>query len=291
MIEAEGRALGLSTATLTFLLGIGERPANGEASLIIPDVASEVVLSSFTDAGEALLAAFESQRARGGRWAVHTGEVIETAPTIGPTLDRGLALLAIGGNGQILVSASTAVRVENRLPAGARLVDRGIHRLQDLGRPEHVWQLSSNGLPAEAGELRSLSTFRHNLPTQLTPLIGRRADIGEIGRLVSAERLVTITGAGGVGKTRVALAVAAASMERFPGGAWWVELAPVTTGRAVARAALAVLNAAEAPGVPGSVQLAAALGDEGGCSLWTTVSTSSMTARSSSPSCLRRILR
>ena len=225
MIEAEARALGLPTATVTFLLVTGERPANGEALLTHPDVASEVALSSFTDAGEALVAAIESQRGGDGRWAVHTGEVIETAPTIGPTLDRGLALLAIGGNGQILVSASTAARVENRLPVGTRLVDRGIHRLHDLGRPEHVWQLTSDGLPAEAADLRSLTTFRHNLPTQLTPLIGRRADIGEIGRLVSAERLVTITGAGGVGKTRVALAVAAASMERFPGGVWWVELA------------------------------------------------------------------
>ena len=185
MIEAEARALGLPTATVTFLLVTGERPANGEALLTHPDVASEVALSSFTDAGEALVAAFESQRGGDGRWAVHTGEVIEIAPTIGPTLDRGLALLAIGGSGQILVSASTAARVENRLPVGTRLVDRGIHRLHDLGRPEHVWQLSSDGLPAEAGDLRSLTTFRHNLPTQLTPLIGRRADIGEIGRLVS----------------------------------------------------------------------------------------------------------
>ena len=108
MIEAEARALGLPTATVTFLLLTGERPANGEALLTHPDVASEVALSSFTDAGDALVAAIESQRGGDGRWAVHTGEVIETAPTIGPTLDRGLALLAIGGNGQILVSASTA---------------------------------------------------------------------------------------------------------------------------------------------------------------------------------------
>ena len=263
MIEAEARALGLPTSTVTFLLATAERPANGVALVASPNVASEVVLNSFTDAREALHAAFEARRGGVGRWAVHTGEVIDDAPTVGPTLDRGLALLAIGGDGHILVSASTAVCVENRLPAGTRLVDRGIHRLRDLGRPEHVWQLSSDGLPAEGGELRSLTVFRHNLPTQLTPLIGRRADIGEIGRLGSAERLVTIIGAGGVGKTRVALAVAAASMERFPGGVWWVELAAVTTGPAVARAALAVLNAAEAPGVPGSVQLAAALGNEG----------------------------
>ena len=140
-----------------------------------------------------------------------------------PTLDRGLALLAIGGNGQILVSASTADRVENRLPVGTRLVDRGIttSTISGARNTSGSW---SDGLPAEAGDLRSLTTFRHNLPTQLTPLIGRRADIGEIGRLVGGERLVTITGAGGIGKTRVALAVAAASMERFPGGVWWVEL-------------------------------------------------------------------
>ena len=226
------------------------------------DVASEVVLGSFTDAAEALLAACEAQRGGGGRWAVHTGEVIDTATTIGPALDRGLALLAIAGNGQILVSASTAGRVENRLPAGTTLVDRGIHRLQDLGRPEHVWQLTSDGVPAGDRELRSLSTFRHNLPTQLTPLIGRRADTDDVVPLVGSERLVTITGAGGVGKTRLALAVAAASLEQFPGGVWWVELAAVMAPGGAARAALAVLGAPEAPDAPSALQVAAALGHE-----------------------------
>ena len=182
MIEAEARALGLPTATVTFLLVTGERPANGEALLTHPDVASEVALSSFTDAGEALVAAFESQRGGDGRWAVHTGEVIETAPTIGPTLDRGLALLAIGRSGQILVSAATAVLVrespacrhERSLTGGStppRSRAPGARLAAELRRAS---------LP-RLRTVRSLTTFRHNLPTQLTPLIGRRADI-ERGR-------------------------------------------------------------------------------------------------------------
>ena len=150
----------------------------------------------------------------------------------------------------------------DRLPDNAMLIDRGVHHLQDLGQPEHVWQLVGDETASKLSPLRSLSTCRHNLPTHLTALIGRRSDIHDVGRLVGGERLVTITGPGGVGKTRLAIAVAAATMQRFPGGVWWVELAAVTTGDGAARAALAVLGAAEGPGVPASMQLAAALGDE-----------------------------
>ena len=276
MIEAAARALGLQTATRTFLLAAIERPehrqlleraitARAGMSLPSDDVGDRVVMASFEEPAAAIEAALAGHRAGGlgtVRSAVHTGVVVMPVGDVGPTLDRGLALLAIAPRGQILVSGSTAVLVQNRLPAGAALVDRGTHGLHDLGRPEHVWHLSTGKSVAEVLPVRSLTTSRHNLPTQLTPLIGRRTDIEEVVRLVGVERLVTISGPGGVGKTRLAIAVAAMAIDRFPGGVWWVELAAVTVDGGAGRAALAVLGAPTTINAPVVDQIAAALSDE-----------------------------
>jgi predicted ATPase/DNA-binding CsgD family transcriptional regulator len=142
------------------------------------------------------------------------------------------------------------------------LQDFGFHRLKDLGRPEHIWQLVHPDLPSTFPALRSLDTFRHNLPVQLTPLIGRAADVLDVRHQLDDERLVTLTGSAGVGKTRLALAVAAEAIEEYPGGVWFVELAPVTDGGAVGRTALAVLGVREAPEVSAVQQLAVALGEQ-----------------------------
>ena len=156
MIEAEARALGLQTASRTFLLAAVDRPkhrhlleraitAGGGTSLPSDDVGSGVVIASFEEPAAAIEAAWPETVPVGWavRSAVHTGIVVLPVGDAGPTLDRGLALLAIAPRGQILVSDSTAVLVQNRLPAGAALVDRGTHGLHDLGRPEHVWHLST----------------------------------------------------------------------------------------------------------------------------------------------------
>ena len=261
----------------TFLLAVSERPeheqllgraitAHRGTPLVAGDVVHGIVVGVFDDAADAIAAALDAHGEGDGlaavRMVVHTGEVVLPAVDASSTLDRGLALLAIGVGGQLVLSGTSARSLVDRLPDNAMLIDRGVHHLQDLGQPEHVWQLVGDETPSKLSPLRSLSTCRHNLPTHLTPLIGRRSDVHDVGRLVGAERLVTITGPGGVGKTRLAIAVAAATMQRFPGGVWWVELAAVTTGDGAARAALAVLGAAEGPGVPASMQLAAALGDE-----------------------------
>ena len=115
------------------------------------------------------------------------------------------------------------------------------------GRPEHVWQLADPDLPSEFPPLRSLDAFRHNLPVQLTPLVGRRSEIAELHTLLTTDRLVTLTGSAGVGKTRLALAVSAEAVDR-PGGVWWVELAALSDPDAIGRAALAALGAPEATG-------------------------------------------
>jgi predicted ATPase/DNA-binding CsgD family transcriptional regulator len=273
VIEAEARALGLPLATRTILLAALERSAEAQlltcavaarhgALLSGSAVGARILAGSFDGARDAVGAAVEA-RADGvtAAMAVHTGGVVLPDHAAGPTLDRGIALLALSRAGQILISTRTCGLIQEGLPSSVRLVDRGIHRLPDLARSEHVWELTTHD-EIELAELQSLSTLQHNLPAQFTPLICRHAENREVDRLLQAERLVTIIGPGGVGKTRFALAVAASMTGRFPGGVWWTELAAVRTGAGVVRAALAVLRAAEAPQVPGAVQVAAALGDE-----------------------------
>ena len=140
------------------------------------------------------------------------------------------------------------------------LLDLGVHRLTDLGPREHLWQLSHADLRSEFPPLRSLDAFRHNLPSHLTPLIGRGRDVTELAELISRERLVTLTGSAGVGKTRLALAVAAAVLDRFEGGVWWVELAALSDPEAIGRAAVVAVGAREGFGGTAASQVAAALG-------------------------------
>jgi predicted ATPase/class 3 adenylate cyclase len=233
------------------------------------------VVGAFSRASDALAAAVAAQRAfvaepwpagadLAVRMAVHTGEAQLSDETyyLGQALNRCARIRATGHGGQILVSAPTAALVTDRLPASSTLEDLGLHRLKDLGRPEHVFQLVHPELPSAFPPLRSLDAYRHNLPTQLTPLVGRTGEIADVAGLVGDDRLVTLTGSAGVGKTRLALAVAADCVDRFAGGVWWVELAPLADPSGVGRAVLAAVGAREGPGLPIVSQLAAALGDE-----------------------------
>ena len=195
--------------------------------------------------------------------ALHRGEVVLLPDGVGGTVvDRATDLAAIGSSGAVLVSERAAEHLAGRLPAGVDIVERGVHRLHDLGRPERVWQLLDVDESAESAPLQSLSSFPNNLPTALTPFIGRHSEIDAVVELVAVERLLTVTGAGGVGKTRFALAVAARAPRSFRGGAWNVELASVGAGGDVGRAVLGALRIAERSGVPIEVQVATALGDE-----------------------------
>ena len=195
---------------------------------------------------------------------VHTGEaqLRDAGYYLGHALNRAARIRATGHGGQVLVSGATAALVADRLPVGATLADLGLHRLKDLGTPEHIWQLLHPDLPSAFPPLRSLDVFHHNLPIQLTPLIGRGSEIVEVREMLAGERLLTLTGSAGVGKTRLALAVAAEALDSQPGGVWWVELAPLADPNAVGRAALAALGAREVPGAPVVHQLAVELGDQ-----------------------------
>jgi predicted ATPase len=136
--------------------------------------------------------------------------------------------MSIGHGGQVLLSGTTRELSEGNLPDGASLVDLGLRRLKDLTQPEQVWQLTVRGQPAEFPPLNSLDARPNNLPVQVSSLIGRERDLDDVKILLGKRRLVTITGSGGVGKTRLALQVGADLIDHYPDGVWFADLAPIT---------------------------------------------------------------
>jgi predicted ATPase/class 3 adenylate cyclase/DNA-binding CsgD family transcriptional regulator len=183
------------------------------------------------------------------RIALHTGEVQlrDDANYVGQAVNRCARLRDIAHGGQTLLSQSTYELVADRLPDDVTLSDLGTHRLKDLARPEHVYQLCHPELSAEFLPLRSLNVLPNNLPSQPTSFIGRSIEIAEIRKLLADNRLVTLTGSGGCGKTRLALQVAADELGDFPDGVWWVDLAPITDGAAVMSSLAAVLGVRDVP--------------------------------------------
>jgi hypothetical protein len=198
--------------------------------------------SAFPTAPDALEAALESQRLllkeRWGesgplrvRMALHMGAAEERdGDYFGPPVNRVARLLSAAHGGQVLLSLPTHEMVRDQLPAGVDIRDLGDHRLKDLFRPERVFQLKASGLPSEFPPLRTLDAHRNNLPIQPTPLIGREKEVAEVCKLLLRPevRLLTLTGAGGTGKTRLALQVAAELTEDFEKGVFFVSLAPIS---------------------------------------------------------------
>jgi predicted ATPase/class 3 adenylate cyclase/DNA-binding CsgD family transcriptional regulator len=188
---------------------------------------------AFTRASDAVVCALELQRADLApiklRIGLHTGEVQlrDEDNYVGPTLNRCGRLRDLGHGGQTLVSQATYDLVVDRLPVGGSLVDLGAHRMRDLDLPERVHQLCHRDLVDEFPPLRSLDSYPHNLPVQLTRFIGRETELSELRQLLLDNRLVTLTGAGGAGKTRLALHLAADALLDHPDGAWQLDLAPI----------------------------------------------------------------
>ncbi|OBK76342.1 adenylate/guanylate cyclase domain-containing protein [Mycobacterium sp. 1164985.4] len=172
------------------------------------------------------------------RMGLHTDEaiVVNDNNYASQPVNRCSRLMAAAHGGQVVLSASTETLVRNQLPDGAGLIDLGEHRLRDLGSPTRVFQLTLDGLGQEFPPLRSLATFPSNLPAQVSSFIGREADVARVIRALTDSRVVTITGVGGVGKTRLAIQVAAELLPHYREGAWLLELAPVTDPPGVAEA-------------------------------------------------------
>lgn len=186
------------------------------------------------------------------RMALHTGEAAraQEGRYSGPAIIRGARLRAAAHGGQVLLSATTAALADGTLPAGARLEDLGRVHLRDLDLPERVHQLVHPHLEASFPPLRGLVDPPVRLPADMSALVGRVGERQELVGLVTTHRLVVVTGAGGAGKTRLALAAARdVSADRY-GGTWWVELAPLTAGDDVARAVAAALGTS-VPGTEG----------------------------------------
>jgi predicted ATPase/class 3 adenylate cyclase len=183
------------------------------------------------------------------RMAVHTGEVEEREGEYsGPVVSRVARLLATGYGNQVLLSVATEALVHDVLPAGASLRDLGSHRLRDLQRPEQVFQLLHPDLAAEFPPLRSLESVPNNLPRQLTSFIGRERELHEVKRLLGEANLVTLTGVGGCGKTRLALQVAAEVVQEYADGAWLIELAGLEEPSLAPQQVMRVLGVREQPG-------------------------------------------
>ena len=218
---------------------------------------------AFAEAREAIEAAVAAQRAVAAhtwpegvslrvRMGLHTGE-----PTLGPGIyvgidvHRAARICSAGYGGQILLSERSHAEVERTLPHGVSLRDLGEHRLKDLARPEHIYQIVIPGLPADFPPLKSLDLKTNNLPSlELTSFVGRERELVDIKRLLSGSRLVTLMGPGGAGKTRLSLQVAADLIERFRHGVWLVELAPLSDPAVVVQTVATVFGVREMTGRP-----------------------------------------
>jgi predicted ATPase/class 3 adenylate cyclase/DNA-binding CsgD family transcriptional regulator len=190
---------------------------------------------AFARAADAAGCALELQRAPLApirlRIGVHTGDVQlrDEGNYAGPTINRTARLRDLAHGGQTVLSGATEDMVLDNLPADSWLTDLGTHPLRDLPRPERVVQLCHPDLRNDFPPLRTASTVvSHNLPVQLTSFVGRGAQMTDVEKLLVDNRLVTLTGAGGAGKTRLAVEIAARIAPEFRDGVWYVDLAPIT---------------------------------------------------------------
>jgi predicted ATPase/class 3 adenylate cyclase len=218
------------------------------------------MLAVFPTAQDALVAAAVAQVALGSadwgetgplrvRMSLHTGEPENrNGDYFGPVLNRASRLMAAAHGGQVVVSQVTEGILHDALPASLELVDLGEHRLRDLSGAERVFQLIGPGLKSRFPVLRSVEAVRGNLPTQVTSFLGRENELKAVPSALAESRLVTLTGVGGVGKTRLALQVAAKMLPDYPDGVWLCELAPVRDAGAVEGVAAAVFGVTARPG-------------------------------------------
>ena len=184
------------------------------------------------------------------RIGIHIGEAeVRDGDYSGGAVNRAERLMSVAHGGQIVVSAATEEVLHDALPEKYGFIDLGEHRLRDRGRTERLFQVAHPDLEREFAPLRTLDAFpRNNLPRQATTFVGRKAETASLSELVCRSSLVTLTGVGGVGKTRIALQIAAEIIDEFPDGAWLCEFAPVTDPEAVWETIAACLRVQAFPG-------------------------------------------
>ena len=199
------------------------------------DTQGDAFFVAFARARDAVEAAADGQRLLGAgpirvRMGIHTGEPLRTEEGyVGMDVHRGARIAAAGHGGQVLVSQTAQQLIQDDLPAELALHDLGQHRLKDLSRPQQIFQLLAEGLERDFPPLASLENRPTNLPPQATPLIGRERELAEVVELMRNPdvRLLTLTGPGGAGKTRLALQAAADLLDDFTDGVFFVGLAEI----------------------------------------------------------------
>jgi predicted ATPase/class 3 adenylate cyclase len=224
------------------------------------DTQGDAFFFAFPDAGRALAAVAQGQRVLashvwpGGhdlrvRMGVHTGEPLRTPEGyVGVALHQGARVMACAHGQQVVVSAAAASAGAGQLGGTLSLQDLGEHRLKDLSEPQRLFQLCGDGLRDDFPPLRSLGGYFTNLPTAPGALYGRRRELAELVEALAERRLVTLTGPGGTGKTRLALQVGAEALDRFPGGVFFCDLAPLSDPALVAATIAQALGLREQPG-------------------------------------------
>jgi predicted ATPase/class 3 adenylate cyclase/DNA-binding XRE family transcriptional regulator len=217
---------------------------------------------AFAQAPEAVAAAAQAQHALAAhtwpegarvlmRMGLHTGTAqVVGDHYIGLDVHRGARIAAAGHGGQVLLSWTTCALVESEISEGIALRDLGEHRLKDLQRAERLYQVVLPDVPSDFPPLNSLDALPHNLPVQLTSFVGRERELGDLRPMLQASHLLTLTGPGGTGKTRLALRLAAEELESFAAGVWLAELAPLADPTLVPHTVAATLGVRELPGRP-----------------------------------------
>jgi predicted ATPase/class 3 adenylate cyclase len=276
----------LPTGTVTFLftdiegstrllqaLGDAYARVRSEHATIIRDAIAAGGGTEVDTAGDSFFAAFPSPRgavqaavmAQRGlkahdwpagspvrvRMGLHTGEgVLSGSEYVGMDVHRAARIAAAAHGGQVILSGATRGLVEHSMPEGTSLRHLGEHRLKDILHLEHLFDLVIVGLPAEFPPPRTLDAHPNNLPAQLTSFVGREEQIAEIRQLFGRTRLLTLTGPGGTGKSRLALQVAAETLGDYRDGSFFVDLSPVMDPALVPAVIAKALGVSETPGVP-----------------------------------------
>jgi predicted ATPase/class 3 adenylate cyclase/uncharacterized protein HemY len=223
----------------------------GDSHFAVFTRATEAVAAAATLQQQLLVELWHSSTPLKVRIALHTGEAdLRDGDYYGTAVNRCARLRSIGHGGQILLSQATYEVVRDNLPPDITLRDMGTHRLRDLQRPEQVFQILHPSLPTDFPPLRCLNALPNNLPQQLTSFVGREQEMKEVMRLLKTTRLLTLTGTGGCGKTRLALQVSAEVLEHYPDGVWFIDLAPISDPALIPQAVANVLNVKEETGRP-----------------------------------------
>ncbi len=236
------------------------RAAIGEAAGYEFQTQGDGLFAAFPSASTALSAAVAAQRALHNhswptgvtvrvRMALHTGlPSITNSGYVGLDLHRTARICAMAHGGQVLLSQATRDLLEHHLPPRVGLRDLGEHRLRDLQMPEHLYQVVLPDLPDNFPPIQSLKAHRHNIPIQMTSFVGRDREVADIKNALAKTRLVTLTGPGGCGKTRLALHVAGELVDAYQGGVWIVELASLSDPGLVLQTVAFTVGVREEPG-------------------------------------------